>query len=709
MEHEQTKPEKSVPRSCAEIFDDLRQLAQSDGALHEISAIVYRDWAITVDLKKGRVADAPEIRWSTSKINKNELMLLLGLTVQSQNDRTYSVEVGADTFAASADKLLREMHDRLLADAASTFDREANRFIESPDSIGPMAREAIYYGADSFYLHQFSKFSRLRYRDDGDWLLQNAGLSIRPMIDISKFIVDRINQKMTGVGHMRRSGHVFSHGELTNSLLISKSDVRDKFGQKANAFFTKFATPVTCANAGFTGPFAINAVLIAPIIDLGDYLYVPNQYRLFETIYESPFYWMMADKVYANTEADNRGAFLEEVTNHIFRSVFGAANVYKNVNVRKNGKEIAGEIDVLVVYGEFVLVVQAKSKRVTLKARAGNTEALRTDFDGAIQAPYKQALKCAELIQAGADCVTSDGRILTFTTLPRLFPVVVLSDPFPASTLLSKILLQRGATIAPVIWDVGVLDCVARLLPTPIEMIFYLKSRSQAFDNVMSDSEYNYLGFHIRSKLVLPSDADMLMLERDFATVVDDYMIAADVGIKAERPLGILERLHIPIVSELLSELKNADPRIAAVVIDLYDLSSAALEDISAHILQLREEVSDGKALKAFSIPTATGGLTYAVTRKLNAEARRAAEVIGAKHKYDTKSDRWYVILDSIETSNPIDALLPLIWTWKEDEQEARNSLLVAEVFNSRQQPVTVGEAAKARAQKLDRADEPKA
>jgi hypothetical protein len=292
---------------------------------------------------------------------------------------------------------------------------------------------------------------------------------------------------------------------------------------------------------------------------------------------------MIDDKAYVDTEAEHRGAFLEKTAAHIFRSAFGAENVYENVKVRQKAKDIAGEIDVLVAYGEFVLVIQAKSKRVTLKARAGDTEALKTDFDGAIQAPYQQALKCAELIRAGADCITQDGKMLTFTSLPRIFPVVVLSDSFPASTLLSKILLEHGEKIAPVIWDIGVLDCVARLLPTPIEMIFYLKSRSEAFDNVISDSEYNYLGFHIRSKLVLPADADMLMLDRDFATVVDNYMIAADVGIKAERPLGILERLQIPVVSELLSELKSADPRIAAVVVDLYDFSSAALEDLSAH------------------------------------------------------------------------------------------------------------------------------
>ena len=64
--------------------------------------------------------------------------------------------------------------------------------------------QAIYFGADSLYLHQFSGFSRLRYHDDATWLLQNAGLSIRPMIDIARFIVDRINGQMTAVGHMRK-------------------------------------------------------------------------------------------------------------------------------------------------------------------------------------------------------------------------------------------------------------------------------------------------------------------------------------------------------------------------------------------------------------------------------------------------------------------------------------------------------------------------
>jgi hypothetical protein len=153
-------------------------------------------------------------------------------------------------------------------------------------------------------------------------------------------------------------------------------------------------------------------------------------------------------------------------------------------------------------------------------------------------------------------------------------------------------------------------------------------------------------------------------------------------------------------VSELLARLKAADPRLASVVIDLYDFSSAALEELSATILSLREEIAaTGKAIKAFSIPTATGGLTYAVTRRVNADAAAAAEAIGTKHKYDTKSDRWYVILDSIETDNPIDGLLPLVWPWKESENEAVHSEQVARIFNSRQHAVTIGDAGKKKAE----------
>jgi hypothetical protein len=684
--------ERPQPRSQQEIFADLRELAQRDGALHEISALVYRDWLVSYDPKDGRITDEPEYRWSTAKINKNELLLLVGLLIQSPDDRTYSSVAQDSDFAARADALLREFHDRVLIEAMPVLDQAKQTFSDKEMSLAPLAREAIYYGAEGFYQHQFVKLSRLRYRDDAMWLLQNVGLSILPIIDIATYIVGSINAQMSAVGIMRKEGHIFHHGDLTNSLLVSKDELRKRFGGKADAFIAKFATPVTDANPNFSDPFSVNAASIAPLIDLGSVLYVPNQYRLFESIYESPFYWMGLDKDYLPTLANHRCAFLEKTTAHILRTVFGRDSVYENVIIDDGSKDQAGEIDVLVIYGEFVLVVQAKSKRVTLKARAGDVDALKRDFDGAIQDPYGQALKCIELISKGAKCVAASGQVLKLPALPRFFPVVIISDQFPASTLLSRGMLARADNTAPVIWDLGVLDCVARLLPSPVEMLFYLQCRAAAFDNVISDSEYNFLGYHIGSKLALPPDADLMMLDRDYATTVDDFMIAADVGIQVERPKSILERLSIPVVSELLVELKSAEPRLASVVIDLYDFSSAALEDVSATILQLREEIrTTGKVIKAFSITTRSGGFTYAVVARFDEPSRSSAQIIGRKHKYDTRSDRWYVIVDSIESDNPVDGLLPLVYPWVEDLDEAENSLHVGSYFNSRREEMKVG------------------
>ena len=257
-----TSHNRPDPRSLEKILDDLRMLAQSDGALHEISAIVYRDWVVTVDTQEGRVVDDPLYRWSTSRLNTNELMLLLGLSVPATTDRTLSLEADDNSFADRAARLLREFHDRLLRDSSWLFEGEPEAIATEPEAIGLIAREAIYYGADSFYLHQFTHFARQRYREDAAWLVQNAGISIRPIIDIAKFIIDRITRQMTAVGHLRTLGHKFSHSDLTNSLLISKDELRRRFGNKANAFIANFATASTHANAGFNDPFAVNDVAI---------------------------------------------------------------------------------------------------------------------------------------------------------------------------------------------------------------------------------------------------------------------------------------------------------------------------------------------------------------------------------------------------------------------------------------------------------------
>lgn len=63
------------------------------------------------------------------------------------------------------DELLRELHDRINEDSP-WIDRETGVLAETSTVIGSIAREAIYYGADGFYLHQFRDLARHRFRND---------------------------------------------------------------------------------------------------------------------------------------------------------------------------------------------------------------------------------------------------------------------------------------------------------------------------------------------------------------------------------------------------------------------------------------------------------------------------------------------------------------------------------------------------------------
>ena len=62
------------------------------------------------------------------------------------------------------------------------------------------------------------------------------------------------------------------------------------------------------------------------------------------------------------------------------RSVFGDSAVLSNITVfRRKGQDL-GEIDVFVMFGGRAIVVQAKSKRLTLEARRGNDLIIKDDF-----------------------------------------------------------------------------------------------------------------------------------------------------------------------------------------------------------------------------------------------------------------------------------------------------------------------------------------
>ena len=108
----------------------------------------------------------------------------------------------------------------------------------------------------------------------------------------------------------------------------------------------------------------------------------------------------------------NRGLFAEGFTADRLEKVYGGTKVLRNVDIweTKARKKKVSEIDTLVLFGDRAIVLQSKSKKLTLAARKGNDLQLQSDFRGAVQDACDQAMLCSEhLIRNSAIFTGSDG------------------------------------------------------------------------------------------------------------------------------------------------------------------------------------------------------------------------------------------------------------------------------------------------------------
>ena len=167
-----------------------------------------------------------------------------------------------------------------------------------------------------------------------------------------------------------------------------------------------------------------------------------------EALYDTPFYWMSADKAYRDAAMINRGRFTEEFAAERLEQVFGAGRVYRNVDIRESKSTKLGEIDVLVLFADRAIVVQAKSKKLTLAARKGNDLQLKGDFRSAVQDSYDQASACSgHLLSKSLTFTDATGNQVHIPkSIKQIYPVCVVSDHYPALSFQARQFLQYGVT-----------------------------------------------------------------------------------------------------------------------------------------------------------------------------------------------------------------------------------------------------------------------
>jgi len=235
-------------------------------------------------------------------------------------------------------------------------------------------------------------------------------------------------------------GYTFSVGEVAEASGLEESTVE--------AVLNAFALAPSEKNETFLALDDFNVVNATPLLRSNAEFVLFQSYSLVEALYESPFYWMALDETYAPTAMHNRGRFTEAFCRDQLELVFGKARVYTNVDIFESKARKVGEIDILVLFGDRVVIVQAKSKRLTLESRKGNDGRIRDDFKKSVQASYDQGFTCAQKItDPKVKFVGPDGReIRVPKRVSEIYVMCVVAGHYPSLHFQSRQFLKYTQT-----------------------------------------------------------------------------------------------------------------------------------------------------------------------------------------------------------------------------------------------------------------------
>ena len=552
-------------RSEADVFADLVALCRSVGYVHALAKLSFRDNIVRYSGNMSPKDMLP--MFSLDHLIRTEISTLIGLMVKGDMNYTMPSPDIVQEQMDRTDSLLKELHETFLPSMSSALAEQANAPVRTLELLGrgEFLREVIFYGGESAYSFQYRDFAPQKYAADDAWLKANRAFSISEARAIAQHIARlQVQKLMATVAHMatippeERSflpGYTFSVREVAAASGLSETTVK--------AVLNAFALSPGEKNETFRALDDFNVANATPLLRFNGEFVLFQSYSLVEALYESPFYWMAVDKPYASTAMQNRGRFTETFCRDRLELIFGKGRVHTNVDIFESKARKVSEIDVLVFFGDRAVIVQAKSKRLTLESRKGNDARIRDDFKKSVQDSYDQGLTCAQRItDPKVKLVGPDGREIPVPDhVTEIYILCVVADHYPSLHFQVRQFLKYTQTDViqpPMVLDVFTLDAITEMLPSPLRFLSYLNRRVGYTERLMATHETIILSYHLKKNLWLENNVDMLMLGDDISADLDVAMTVRRDGVNGQRtPDGILTRLSSPAVGRIITAIET--------------------------------------------------------------------------------------------------------------------------------------------------------
>lgn len=638
-------------RSEDEIFSDLAELCVKPGYVHALVYLAFRENIILFD-KKLTAVDLQN-KHDPSRLIRTEITTLLGLLVKAEIDWTIPQPSAFQAYIDTSVKLLEELHRCMERYVYSSFNPEA----DDACAAGATFREPIFYGGESAYSFQYLDLAVRKYEADESWLQGERGFSIAEARKIATAIENTFPERFATLRDIL-SNTSLDQWTMLPCFAINAIDIAKKAGlsvEKTERVLSAFTLDPTQRNETFAALSDFNVMAATPLIRMptGEFLLL-QFYSLAEALYDVPFYWMLRDKQYHPTLTKNRGDFLESFISERLALVFSAERVFSNVDIQVSRTKRVGEIDVLVVWGNRAIIVQAKSKRLTIEARKGNDQVIRNDFKLSVQDAYDQGALCAQCLGDKRYILKcSDGRDVSLPyELSEVYIFCIVNDHYPALSFQSRQFLKATAAprlLAPLVIDVFTLDVMTEFLQSPLHFLAYVSQRSKFSEQIMASHELTMLAVYLRRNLWVEPGFDQMRFGDDLSSDLDLAIAVRRMGVSGiATPPGILTLFDKNSLGQIIRYIESRpDPPTIDLGLFLLSLGeksvNAAARAISRMAAQSR---ADGRHHDLTIVFADGGGAGFTIHCSRDEPFLAVPRLLDycERRKYKEKATHWFGI-----------------------------------------------------------------
>ena len=674
---------KKPTRPEPEVFAELAALCRQPGYVHAVAHFCFRDNMIlyTGDMKTSDMSNM----FSPSRLIRTEINTLLGLMIKAEIDWNLPSPGTLQEYVATSERLLEELHHCLSGEFFSGLTKDA---IESgtfnPFERGEVLREPIFYSSESAYGFQYLDLAARKYAADESWLQANRGFTIKQASRVAKAVEAVQNDRLDATREHMRKLHPNEWTTLP-FFAFNVEEVAATAGlepELVGKVLAVFELESTERNAGFNTLHDFNVVTATPLLRMpsGEFLSL-LPYSLAEAIYDTPFYWMAQDKVYYQTLTKNRGDFTENFVAERLGLIFGTEHVHRNVDVIETKSTTVSEIDVLVVWANRIIVVQAKSKRLTLEARKGNDRVIREDFKKSVQEAYDQGTTCAKcLLDKRYRFAAQDGREVALPqNIKEIYLFCVVSDHYPALSFQARQFLQTEAIDRvqhPLVMDIFAVDAMTEMLRSPLQFLSYINRRTNYAEQLMASQELTILGFHLTKNLWVEPEINVMLLDDGCSAELDIAMAVRRTGIQGvATPNGILTHFGDTTVGRLVKQIEaRPKPAIVDLGFLLLSMSGQAVTEMNLVVERLAARTrADGK-VHDFTFAFKKGpGITFHCTDDPIQVAGPRLDSYCKRRKYKEKAEEWFGLCVSSKGPD-VRFGVSLIYPWVQNPEMDENT-----------------------------------